>query len=122
MKISKILIIGICFFIFIFTIKQAIPILKLDGYSGLILQKLLDTDDSNYSKGYSHSKFLEIKNGMSVRQVYDILGEPIRADKEGLKYFCLWYSWSPKSTHYRRRNIIFTENKVSEVQAEFYID
>jgi outer membrane protein assembly factor BamE (lipoprotein component of BamABCDE complex) len=105
-----------------FTLKQIIPVLKLDGYSGLVLQKLLDTDDSEYSKKYTPSKFLKIKNGMTVRQVYDILGEPIRADKNGTEYFCLWYSWSPKSTHYRRRNIIFTNNKVSEVQSEFYID
>lgn len=122
MKIFKILIIGICFSLLLFTLRLVNPILRLDGYSGFIIQKLLDTDDSEYSEKYSHSKFLKIKNGMTLREVYDVLGKPIRADKNGTEYFCLWHSWSPKSTHYRRRNIIFTNNKVSQVQSEFYID
>jgi len=109
-------------FLTLISLKQLNPVLKLDGFSGIIYRVLFNTDDSKYSKGYSHSKFLKIKNGMSVRQVYDILGEPIRADKDDLEYYFLWYSMSPNSTHYRRRNIIFEKNRVIKIHSEYHID
>ncbi|GGD30551.1 outer membrane protein assembly factor BamE domain-containing protein [Flavobacterium orientale] len=123
MKVLKIfgIAIGLAILIF-FSIKKINPLLKLDGYTGLFLRVLLTTDDSEYSKNYSHHKFLQIENGMSVSQVYEILGKPIRADVNGNEYYCLWYSWSPHSTHYRRRNIIFENNRVSLIQSEFYVD
>ncbi len=106
----------------LYTLNHIIPILKLDGYSGLTYRILFNTDDSKYSKEYSNSKFLQIKNGMSVKDVYNILGDPIRADKKGTEYFCLWYSMSPNSTHYRKRNIIFENNRVTKIHSEYYID
>jgi len=123
MKVLKVFGIGICFAIIaLFSVKKLNPLLKLDGYSGFFLRVLLATDDSEYSKNYSHNKFLQIENGMSVSQVYKILGKPIRADKNGNEYYCFWYSWSPHSTHYRRRNIIFENNRVSLINSEYYID
>ena len=123
MRIFKFIFISILLALFtLFTLKHINPILKLDSYSGLVLRTVLNTDDSKYSKGYSHSKFLLIKTGMSVSEVYNILGEPIRSDKKGADYYCLWYSMSPNSTHYRRRNIIFENNRVAKIHSEFYID
>ena len=123
MKALKLFGIGIFFtFIILLFTKHNNSLLKLDGYSGLILPIILVTDDSEYSKKYSHDKFLQIENGMSITQVYHILGEPIRVDKNSDEYSCLWYSWSPNSTHYSRRNIIFKKDKVSFINSEYYID
>ena len=122
-KKLKIFTFGICLLIMIlFITKQNNPLVKLDGFSGVFIPILLATDDSEYSKNYSHSKFLQIKNGMNMSQVYEILGKPIREDKYGDDYYCLWYSWSPNSTHYRRRNIIFENNIVTLINSEYYID
>ena len=115
------LIIGITLFVLI-GIKQIIPVLKLDGYSGLLLSSLLSTDDSVYSEGYTGRKFLKIETGMTKDEVYKILGEPINIFVPIKHTISLQYSTSPKDTHYRIRQIYLRENKVAEVVSYFYVD
>ena len=109
-------------FLSLIAFKQMHPLVKLDGFSGNFKRILFNTDDSKYSEGYSNSKFLKIENGMSMKQVLNIIGEPIRADKSDSEYICFWYSMSLNSTHYRRRNIIFDKDIVIKVDSEYYVD
>ncbi|PZD79203.1 hypothetical protein [Mesonia sp. K7] len=123
MKKYKITILNILVIIIILIIlKQLNPVLELDGYSGNIKRLLYNTDDTVYSNQYFDSKFLEIKEGMSLDQVYDILGTPIREDKEENENYLLWFSMSPNSLNYRKRNVILENNKVVKIHSEYYID
>lgn len=114
---------GILIFIVLLIITtKASPVYKLDGFAGIVIPLMLFTDDSKYSEGYSPAKFLEIKTGMTTRQVYEILGKPIRRDEWKSERLFLWYSMSPNSTHYRARQIIITNGKVTQINAYFYLD
>ncbi len=108
--------------LFLFGLKQIVPPLKLDGYSGLLLSILLFTDDTKYSDNYSGWKFLKIKKGMTKNQVYDILGKPFVIFNPIEDVFALQYSKSPKDTHYRIRTIYLKDDKVIERFSFFYVD
>lgn len=121
-KFKKILVnLGIVI-LFLFGLKQVVPTLKLDGYSGLFLSILLFTDDTKYSDNYSGWKFLKIKKGMTKNQAYDILGKPILVFSPSEDIISLQYSKSPKDTHYRIRQVYLKDNKVIEKVSYFYVD
>lgn len=105
----------------LFILKQIIPILKLDGYSGLILSMQLQ-EDTIFSHKYTHEKFEQIKIGMTQEDVGKILGEPIVqwTPKQGIN--ALQYSTSLTDTHYRLRQIYLKDNKVIDRISYFYID
>lgn len=108
--------------LFLFGLKQIVPPLKLDGYSGLLLSILLFTDDTKYSDNYSGWKFLKIKKGMTKNQVYNILGKPFAVFSPSEGIVSLQYSKSPKDTHYRIRQVYLKDKKVIERVSYFYID
>jgi len=121
-KFKKILVnLGILILILI-GLKQVVPSLKLDGYSGLFFNILLFTDDSKYSDNYSGWKFLKIKKGMTKNQVYNILGKPIVVFSPSEGIVSLQYSKSPKDTHYRIRQVYLKDNKVIKRISYFYVD
>ncbi|MCR4324101.1 MAG: outer membrane protein assembly factor BamE, partial [Candidatus Curtissbacteria bacterium] len=47
---------------------------------------------TTYTAGFSQEKFNQVQNGMSVSEVYSILGEPLSADVWYLSYTraCKW--------------------------------
>ena len=106
----------------LFCLRQIIPILKLDGYSGLVFNILLLTDDTKYSENYSNSKFLKIKTGMTKNEVINILGNPLVEWKPKENIDALQYSESPKSTHYRLRQVYLINDIVSERISYYYVD
>lgn len=121
-KFKKILVnLGIAILLLI-GLKQVLPSLQLDGYSGLFFNILLFTDDTKYSDNYSGWKFLKIKKGMSKNQVYDILGKPIIVFNPYKDVESLQYSKSPKDTHYRIRQVYLKDNTVIERVSYFYVD
>ena len=95
---------------------------KLDGKIAEI-QTLFFTSDTKYSEKYTHEKFNEIKIGMSEKEVVNILGEPIskfkpHKDSRNIKlinHVAYQYSYSPSSSHFRVRNVIFDQGKVIEI-------
>ena len=121
-KFKYILSKSIVLILFLIGLKQIIPSLKLDGYSGLLISISLFTDDTKYSENYSGWKFLKIKKGMTKNQVYDILGKPIAVFTREKGVESLQYSKSPKDTHYRIRQVYMKDNKVIERFSEFYVD
>ena len=107
--------------IFLFALKQLNPVLKLDGYSGLLLNTLL-VEETKFSENYSHKKFLKIKEGMTKEEVLKIIGNPIVEWNPQNDIDALQYSESPSSTHYRLRQVYLKDNKVAERISYFYID
>lgn len=108
--------------LFLFCLKQIIPNLKLDGYSGLFLNILLFTDDTKYSENYNGRKFLKVKKGMMKKQVYELIGKPLSASEMKDGNIRLEYSISPKDTHYCIRQVILKNDIVFERVAYFYGD
>lgn len=121
-KIKKIgLRIGVII-LFLFILKQIIPALKLDGYTGAVLNILLLTDDTKYSTNYTDRKFLKIQNGMSKNEVYQILGKPLAEFSPIDGILSLQYSKSLEDTHYRIRQVYLKNEKVVERVSYFYVD
>lgn len=106
----------------LFTVKQFVPILKLDGYSGLILHKLLNSDTSRYSEGYSDEIFLSVEKGMTETDVIKILGEPLARWKPTENIVGFQYSESCESGNYRLRQVYLENNIVADVISYYYID
>lgn len=121
-KLKKNLISVVVIIFILFGLKQIIPVLKLDGYSGLLLSILLLTDDTKYSADYSDWKFLKIKKGMNRNQVYELIGKPIDVFSPTENIISLQYSESPKDTHYRIRQIYLKNNNVIKRVSYFYVD
>ena len=121
-KLNKIAIYILTIFTILFCLKQIIPSLKLDGYSGLILNLLLLTDDTKYAENYTGRKFLKIKNGMTKQEVIHILGNPLTEWNPEENIDALQYSESPKDTHYRLRQVYLINNIVTERISYFYVD
>ncbi len=103
-------------------LKYTSPNLRIEGYSGMIWECLVPSEDTEYAPGYSHKRFLWIKEGMTEKEVISILGEPLVRwqPKEG--YVGFQYTNSPSSTHYRLRQVYLSEGIVKEVIGYFYLD
>ena len=121
-KVKLILGLPIAILLILSIVKQFVPILKLDGYSGLILHKYFDIDTSKYSKDYSDEKFLEVEKGMTKNEVFKILGEPLDIWNPTDKIVGLQYSKSYESSNYRLRQIYLEHNIVVDVISYYYID
>ncbi|WP_028582186.1 hypothetical protein [Desulfogranum japonicum] len=97
---------------------------SLDGIDGLIFSTFF-IEDTVYSEGYSEKKYKSIDLGMSKEKVLKILGKPLytnekwEAKKSEDRW---WYTKSPGDTHYRIREIRFSNNQVTEKHHEYYVD
>ena len=86
--------------------------------------------DTKYSLGYSHSKFGQIKIGMTEKQVIEIIGEPLirwqpylyTSFSEKSHFAGLQYSESPSSTNYRLRQVYLDKGKVAKIISYYYLD
>lgn len=121
-KIKKIVAYLLTLILILFCMKQIIPNLKLNGYSGLLLNVLLLTDDTKYSENYTGRKFLKVKVGMSKNEVFKLIGKPLYESEITDGTTRLQYSESPKDTHYRIRQVYLKNGKVIERLSEFYVD
>jgi len=111
--------------LFFITIKNIdFDRLKIDGLIGEISIFILETEDTKYSKKYSHKAFNKIEIGMSKEEVNSIIGKPLDNwnPTKKTKEISFVYSISPSSTHYRLRQIQFSENLVSAKIGYFYVD
>jgi outer membrane protein assembly factor BamE (lipoprotein component of BamABCDE complex) len=100
---------------------HANPKIILDGYIGLICSPLLKTD-TQYAGGYTDWKFIQVHNGMSEEEVVAILGEPISTWQRDPDTITYCYSTSFGDTHYRIRQINFSDGKVRDKTSEFWVD
>jgi hypothetical protein len=102
--------------------KYSSPNLRIEGYTGLILELICPNHDTVFSNDYTHERFLKIEKGMTEKEVIDILGQPINRWTPKEKYMGLTYSQSEGSTHYRLRQIYLTEGRVREIYGYYYVD
>jgi uncharacterized membrane protein len=103
------------------SIVAGAPAAILDGPT--ILLNPLFPADTEYGPGYSHWKFLRVREGMSEQDVKALLGEPLRIHEAAETHQQIWeYSRSPSKTNFRCRTLTFTGSLVSDIHSEFYID
>lgn len=103
-------------------LKFTSPNLRIEGYTGLILEYFFSDHDTVFAESYSDKGFLAIKKGMTEKEVIDILGEPLKRWTPKDNYIGLQYSKSKGSTHYRLRQVYLTKGEVKEVIGYYYID
>jgi hypothetical protein len=102
-----------------------------DGAATELLATIFKSD-TDYSKGYSHSKFNTIKIGMTEKEVLSALGEPLviwSPYEYGIhvntKKHYVGYCYSKAGTssdNYRFRQINFDHGIVVEINRSFYLD
>ena len=102
----------------LWSLKLIIPVLRIDGYVGCILEKF-DPESTIYAAGYSHKKFLEIKTGMSDTEILRILGQPIQRWADGNVTI---YAYTESDDNYRIRQIDILNGKVIEIRGYYYLD
>lgn len=94
----------------------------LDGWQGVFLPLLSESSETVYAPRYSYFAFRRVRIGMTITEVKDLLGEPLKivARPTG----DVWvYSDSPVSRSYRMREVMFDpRGRVAEVVAEFEFD
>jgi hypothetical protein len=88
-------------------------------------------EDTVYAKGYSESRFLSLRVGMTKRQVETAMGmPPIRKDFTSFSSPSTWvdggdvqvwqYSESPSDGDYERRWVFFRNGMVDRIDCRFY--
>lgn len=123
MKIVKISLLNILALIIIFWgLRFTSPNLRIEGYSGLMLEYLFPNHDTEFSEKYSDEGFLKIKKGMNEQEVLKILGEPLERWTPQKNYDGFQYTRSKASTHYRLRQVYLTNGRVIEIIGYYYID
>ncbi len=104
--------------------------IKIDG-AGVEVYSILFSEDTSYSKDFSHNNFRKIKIGMREKEVYKLLGQPLskfayqwvddKTYNEG-RFVGLKYSESENSKDYRLRIIHMDKGIVVRIMGEFYFD
>ena len=89
---------------------------------GLILSTI--DDDTVYTPGFTHRKFLAIEPGMTREKVERLMGGP---PLDVMKYpdsnhEGWFYSHSPGDMSYWRRYVLFKNSRVEHVFCDFYFD
>ncbi len=95
----------------------------LDGISGVFASMFSREDTTVYAPGYTDQSFRKIEIGMDRREVYDLLGNPIRkTELETQNKQLEEWSYSPNDSDFRRREIIFRDGVVVDKNAEYWLD
>ncbi len=92
------------------------------GISDALYRTLLAPLESTYwANGFSEKKFTSIKQGMTEKEVFEILGNPLR--KTCVRE-CEWiYSWQRDPTSsFDWRSIYFNKGLVQRIDRRFFID
>ena len=116
---KKAIIIAGCIVVFLVAGGFIIHVATLDGLDGFILSMLFE-DSTQYAPGYTAAAFRQVETGMSEKQVYTLLGQPLDThSRDNIVY--LWYS-KPQKSHFRDRKVILRHGLVVDKNAEFYVD
>lgn len=100
----------------------AVHLRSLDGVHGHLLGLMLETD-TEFAHGYTDRAFRLVRPLQTKDQVLVLLGEPLTKNPNRSGSEERWtYSRSPRSTHYRYREVRFTDGLVAGKHHHFYID
>jgi outer membrane protein assembly factor BamE (lipoprotein component of BamABCDE complex) len=97
------------------------PKTRLDGWEGALLSVFF-YEDTEYAPGYSDSKFLQVKPGMTDSEVPRLLGAPLNCSTNTDGSIYMRWSQSPGSNNYRHRSVSLKNGKVEYKYSEFYLD
>lgn len=94
-------------------------ILSQESVLGIIFE-----DETVYSKSFSEENWNKIHVGNTVKDVVQLVGDPLEKNTENVEQQYWYYSKpSPKNTNYHMRIIVFnSNNKVERMIKEFYLD
>jgi len=93
----------------------------IDGIDGLIWGALFQ-EDTAYAAGYTDHGWRTARRGMTEEGVLDRIGVPLQVWTNQDGSVGMRWSRSPGDTHYRCRALEFSNGRVSEKYAEFYVD
>ncbi len=116
---------------------MSVHLYALDGIAGGLFINLFGDDDTVYAEQYEDAAYRQIRRGDTTAAVLAALGEPLEtfgmtkdrraddgwlyrrtdADAEGWSY-----TMSPRSSHYRKRIIVFRDGYVIDKVNKIYID
>lgn len=110
-------------FLALLLIRFTSPRLRIEGYSGLLLKQICLGTVTKFSKDYSDEGFLQIKIGMTKKEVIEILGEPINEWQPlDPTQQSLTYSEAGRSGDYSLRQILLEKGQVHEIFGYFFTD
>lgn len=92
----------------------------LDGWRGALL-RVVFWDDTAYAPGYTDNAFEAVECGANTSSVLQLLGPPLRRTNEGNSERW-WYTISPRDSHYRMREIRFSNGLVERTVHYYYVD
>lgn len=99
--------------------------LSLDGIAGIVFP-IAFPDSTIYSARWNYWGYRRVRKGMSMSDVMELLGPPIRQwnnevenDKIETRFA---YTRSSTDSHFRIRQIVFREGKVVGKFHEYYVD
>ena len=93
----------------------------LDGIGGMVWGVIL-AEDTVYAPGYTEANFVRVSVGMSLHQVYSLVGPPLDVWTNKDSSLGMKWSKSPRDTNFRCRVLEFANGKVVDKHAEFYVD
>ena len=97
----------------------AVHFMTFDGISGLYAGVFIE-DSTIYAQNYSPASFRRVHKGMTEKDVYLLLGRPLKVHTiDDTTY--LWYSL-PSKSHFRDRKIMVRKEQVIGKNTEFYVD
>jgi hypothetical protein len=101
----------------------SLPWVCFDGWPGA-LEPLLIGDDTDFAPSYSAYGFWRIRQGMTSREVLDLVGEPLERHRTSGEVRTEGWRWtrSPHHSSYRIRAVVFKEGRVVEKESIFYVD
>ena len=90
---------------------------SIDGISGALV--LFGEEDTEFSTGYTDTRFKNVTLGVEAEEVQELLGEPLQ--KTNREAFEIWsYSRPRGESHYRVREIILSEESHRVVDKSAY--
>lgn len=99
--------------------------LSLDGIAGIVFP-IAFHDSTIYSERWDYWGYRRVRKGMSMSDVMEMLGPPIRRwnnDVENGKIETRFaYTRSSSDSHFRIRQIVFRDGKVVGKFHEYYVD
>ena len=99
--------------------------LSLDGIAGIVFP-LMFPDSTVYSEQWNYWSFRFVRKGMSVADVMEMLGPPIRqwdnVNENGEVETRFAYTVSSSNSHFRIRQVVFRNGRVVSKFHEYYVD
>lgn len=103
-------------------VSTLVVLQPMDGSLGWLASQTAGREDTVYAAGYSDAAFRKVSEGMTEREVAELLGEPLEMYSVEPDLVGWRYARSADDSSYHVRAILFRDGRVVEVFCEFYVD